>query len=93
MSSVTPWFVTIGQGPQTLAHDPTPPLDGLAAAGAHPEVPKERWLLLTVHRQDGRANLYGWKWSDGHFSEVRREHTARARLLCAGPQRLSLLRN
>jgi hypothetical protein len=46
----------------------------IAAAGAHPDVAKERWLLLTVHRQDGRANLYGWRWNDGRFSEVRREH-------------------
>jgi hypothetical protein len=45
-----------------------------AAASAHPEVPREGWLLLTVHRQDGRANLYGWNWSEGRFREVRREH-------------------
>jgi hypothetical protein len=46
----------------------------MAAAAAHPDVPRVSWLLLTVHRQDSRANLYGWKWSDGHFREVRSEH-------------------
>ena len=45
-----------------------------AATHAHPERPREQWLLLTVHRQDGRANLYGWRWADGRFREVRREH-------------------
>jgi hypothetical protein len=55
----------------------------MAATNAHPDVPRESWLLLTVHLQDGRANLYGWRWSDGRFREVRREHwhetTAKAR--------------
>jgi hypothetical protein len=46
----------------------------VAAIAAHPELPRGKWLLLTVHRQDGRANLYGWRWADGHFREVRREH-------------------
>ena len=59
----------------------------MAAAAAHPDVPRESWLLLTVHRQDGRANRYGWKWSNGHFSEVRHEHWRETTARRAGRRR------
>jgi hypothetical protein len=74
------WEVTCIAGTTTLEVGATGAALEAAAAGlqaataSHPEVPKEAWLLLTVHRQDGRANLYSWKWSDGRFRELRREH-------------------
>jgi hypothetical protein len=40
----------------------------LAAERLHPELPKDAWLVVTVLRQDGRANVYvGWHWVDFCF--------------------------
>ena len=60
-------------GARGTATEATPA--GLDAASArHPEVARAAWLVLTTHRQDSRANCYGWRWEGSALTEVRHDH-------------------